>query len=120
MKIAESNLLLEYARLMMRISIAQNPNAIHDATEKTVTRTAGYRKLRAFYVSLSRRKRDNFRRQLRAQCDAVASLLKQAAATGEDVTLADVTIEIYDEATREPPPAPPILEDANPPQEQPE
>lgn len=84
---------------MLRVSQAQDPTAIVDITERTITRSKGYKQLRGFFVTLSPKKRDNFKRSLRAQVDAINKLIADAKAKGEEPNLADLTIEVRDADT---------------------
>jgi hypothetical protein len=100
--LADQRLLLEFARLMLRIGHAQNPLCVLDVTEKTVTRTKGYKRLRAFHLSLSPRPREIWRKQLRAQIDGVKAMEKLARDNDEPFSLGDIVIELFDAESRKP------------------
>lgn len=100
MRIDEQKLLLRYARLMLRISIAKNPDAPSEGLEEgNVQLSAGYKKLRAFYLRLSDRRRGDFRRFMATTIRGVETAMEQAQASGEQFTLADIEIEAFDPAT---------------------
>lgn len=99
MKIADQKLLLAFAKLMLRIAHAKNPTASLDVTEATVNRSAGYKRLRSFFLDLSPRKRDGFRRMMRNQIDGVKALIAEAERTGEKIDLGDIVIEWKDAET---------------------
>jgi hypothetical protein len=98
-RIEEQKLLLRYARLMLSIAQAQNPNAKIDITPKTIQLSGGYKKLRTFYVRLSDRRKADYRRFLQATLDGVDALMAKAEATGEAFTLADIEIDVFDAMT---------------------
>jgi hypothetical protein len=94
--------LIEYAKLQRAIAVARAPTAAMDVSEANITRSDGYRKLRAFAASLNDEKRARFIRQLQAQTQGVRDVMKLAAQTGEKLSLADVTIEVFDKETHKP------------------
>lgn len=96
MRYGDQKLLLEFAKLMLRISAAKNPHAQVDITEDTVSRSGGYKRLRHFFMHISPPKRARMRRYLRQQVDGVKALMAKAEASGEEFTLADIEIDLRD------------------------
>lgn len=103
MRLADMKLLQRYARLQFDIAVAKNPTAIMDLTYETVTKSVGYKKLRAWFMRMSPRKRDDARRWLAQQCEGIEKIKKLAAQTGEDATsiLADIEIKHLDDMGNE-------------------
>lgn len=109
MRYSDQKLLRDYARLGLQVAAAKNPEAKHDVDEGTTLRR-GYELLRARMEQLSPKKREQWRYMLRGQLHAVRTLMARAKASGEDFTLADVEINMFDAATREPVPDAPNVE----------
>lgn len=101
MRYEDQRLLLDFAKLMLRISIAKNPTAAMDMSEENVHRSEGYRKLRFFFMHLSPLKKPGMRRYLRNQVEGVRKLMAEAERTGEPFTLADIVIDLRDAASGE-------------------
>lgn len=102
MNLDEARTLLAWARMQLEIVTLQNPTAMLDITPETVQRSAGYRKLRAWYVRLSPGKRARAEQWMRANIEAVREMIAKSRATGEPLSMADVTIEVIDAKTGEP------------------
>ena len=100
--------MLEFARLLLEIDAARNPMASMDVTAATVHRSTGYRKLRAFFLHLSQRKRERFRQHMLTTIAGVREVMAKAKATGEPLSMGDIVIEFKDEEGV-PLPAPPAL-----------
>lgn len=116
MRYEDAKLLLEFAKLMLRIATAKaeqklvaNPDEL---TEETVQKSAGYQKLRFFFTHLSPQKRPAMRRYLRNQVDGINKLLAEAKRTGEPFTLADIVIDMRDAESGEAFPDKPNVEQA--------
>lgn len=101
MKLDEQRTLLEWARLQLAIAVSRNPTAAMTVTPATITRSNGYRKLRAWFVHLSPRARAQCMRMLRDQITGVRAVMAKAAETGEELSLADLVIEVRDPQTGE-------------------
>lgn len=99
MRYEDSKLLLAWARLQREIAVSRNPTAEMDLSADLVQHSAGYRKLRAFVVGLSAPKRRRFLVSLQAQLDGVREVFAAAKASGEAMSLADLTITIRDKET---------------------
>lgn len=100
MKYAEQKILLEYARLQLEIARSQNPTA--DAmglAPENVHRSVGYKRLRAFTLSLRPVKRRQWLRQIQDQIDGVRQVIALAKATGETLSMADIEIIVRDKET---------------------
>lgn len=97
MRYADSKLLREYALLQLEITQARNPTAELDCSPMNVHRTVGYKKLRAFFMHLAPRKREQFRKQLRSEIDGVRQVVAMAKAKGEPLSMADITFVVKDE-----------------------
>lgn len=110
MRYADNLLLLAYARLQLQIARAKNPMAQMDVLEAGIVHTVGYKKLRAWFTHLGKKKQGQARAWLKFQIDGVRQIVNEAKRTGEDFTLADVEIDVVEQTTREPLPAPPSLE----------
>jgi uncharacterized membrane protein len=112
---SDQKLLRDYAKLALQVAAAKNPDAKHDVSEAATLRM-GYEMLRARMEQLSPKNRERFRYMLRSQINGVRTLMARAKANGEDVSLADVEISLFDAATRERvPDAPNVkLEEAEP------
>lgn len=110
MRYEDQVLLRDYSLMNLRIALAKNPGATVDIDEKTIRKSEGFIKLRAFFVSLSPIKRARFRRFMSAQLEGVRTLLARAKASGEPMTLADIEIEVFDGETREPVPDKPNVQ----------
>lgn len=100
MRYSDQKLLSDYARLALRVAAAKNPDAKHDVSEAATLRM-GYQMLKARMEQLSPKKREQFRYILRSEIAGVNRAVAAAKATGEDFTLADVEISLYDARTRE-------------------
>ncbi len=98
MRYEDQKLLRTYARLQLEISVSRNPTAAMEVTPETVTRSVGFKKLRAFFLSLSPRKRERYRHIMQGEIDGVRKIVEQAKATGEELSLADVEFLIRDDA----------------------
>lgn len=116
MRYGDQKLLNDYARLALRIAAAKNPTAKHDVSEHDTLRK-GYQMLKARMEQLSPKSRERYRYMLLSELQAVNRLMAKAKATGEDFTLADIEINLFDAATRELVPGAPnveIAEDTEP------
>jgi hypothetical protein len=96
-RIADQKLLKEFATLQLEITQARNPTAALDCSPAVVHRTVGYKKLRAFFLHLSPAKRERYRKQLRREIDGIRQVIAMAKANGEELSLADITIEVFDD-----------------------
>lgn len=103
MRYGDQQLLRDYARLALRVAAAKNPAAKHDVDERTTLRS-GYQMLKARMDQLSPKNRERFRYMLRSQVQGVNTLMARAKASGEEFSLADIEISLYDAQTREPVP----------------
>lgn len=99
MRYAHGKVLLRFARLQLAIAISRNPTAAMNVTEKNIHRSVGYLKLRNFAAHLSPKKRQRFIDDLERQCDGIEQVIKQAKATGEELSLADIEIIVRDKDT---------------------
>lgn len=99
MNVEQQKVLITWARLQLEIAVSRNPAAALDVTPATVTRSTGYRKLRAWFVHLSPRARDGAVRWMRSHIKGVRDVMAAAKASGEAMSLADVTIEVFDRET---------------------
>lgn len=102
MNVEQQQVLLAWARLQLEIAISRNPTAAMDVSAETITRSTGYRKLRAWFVRLSPRARGDAVRWMRSNTDGVRQVMAAAKASGEPLSMADVTIELIDAETRDP------------------
>lgn len=94
---ADQKLLLEFARMQLRIATAKAAPVDRMAiTERTVQSSAGYVALRRWWIGLSNHAKAKARTMFRSQIDGVAQVIELAKRTGEPVSLADLTIEIRD------------------------
>lgn len=109
MRYSDQKLLTDYARLALRVAAAKNPDAKHDVSE-AATLKMGYQMLKARMEQLSPKKREQFRYILRSEIEGVRKLEARAKASGEDFTLADIEISLFDAKTREPVPGAPNVE----------
>lgn len=92
-------MLLRFARLQLEIAAAKlGPLGTKDITAATVTKSTGYRNLRAFAAKLSTGKRSRFIEMLEGQIEGTREVLKLARATGEELSMADLEFLIRDEA----------------------
>ncbi len=103
MRYADAILLGRYARLQLEIVVAKNPTAKIDLSKDTVRKSIGYRKLRAWFMRMSPRKRADARRWLKLQCEGVEQIKKLCIHTGEDpsTVLADIEIVHRDDQGNE-------------------
>lgn len=102
MNIEQQRVLLAWARLQLEIAVARNPAVAMDVKPETVTRSAGFRKLRAWFVGLSPRAKDGALRWMRSHIDGVREVMRLAAKTGEPLSMQDITIETFDHETKAP------------------
>lgn len=119
-KYSDQLLLLEFAKLQLCIASARSPMANMESVEKAITRTTGYKKLRRWFIALSPRKKERGRAWLQQQITGVATLLKQAAASGEILThadLAEIEFSDRDATSGQPLPDPVRIEPEEPTQE---
>lgn len=93
---------------MFRIALerAQAVGGEMNLTEAQVTRSDGYKKLRAFYVRLSDRAKLAYRKHLRSQLTGIEQLIAKAKETGEAFSYGDIEIDIIDARTGSPVSAP--------------
>jgi len=98
-KISDAKLLLAYARLQLEIAASRLPAAqmAQELGSFPITKSVGFKKLRAFFVGLRPAKREQFRKVMRDQIQATRELMAQAKLTGE-LSLADITYVIRDDA----------------------
>lgn len=101
MKYEHQQTLLQFARLQLAIAQARHPDAQIDVRPDTVSRSMGYRRLREFFGRLDGRKRDAFVIDMRRQIAGIRELMQRAKASGEELTLADLVIELRDQRTGE-------------------
>lgn len=115
MRLEHARILLEFARLQLRIALARQARGdvvkgdepgkrnilVVDVpvTEDMITSSVGFKKLRQFFARLPSRKRDKLAADWRRQMDAVYALERAAKASGETFTLADIEIETIDRET---------------------
>lgn len=99
MNYADQKLLLEYSRLQLAIAVSRNPTAAMDVTEATVNRSTGYRKLRLWFRHLSPRAKAKARLWFRQNIEGVRMIMAKAKETGEELSLADIVIDVRDAET---------------------
>lgn len=96
-------MLKAWALLQLEIATAkQAPGQIVDITPATVTKSKGYRELFAFAQRLPKVRRRTFIAGLKGQIDGIREVIAKAKATGEDLSMADIVIEVRDAGTGEP------------------
>lgn len=93
MKYADIQLLRRWALLQLEIAKAKNPTAIIDITPSTVTRSAGYKKLRAWFLRQGPAGKVRARAWMESQIVGVREILKRAKESGESLDLGDIEIE---------------------------
>ena len=100
MRYEHAAVLLDFAKLNLEIAIAKNPIAAMDMSEANITRSVGYKRLRAFFVSLSPKKQAAFCADCKRQIDGIREVMRQAASTGEKLSIAEIEISTFDGETR--------------------
>lgn len=106
MRIEDHKLLLEYARLQLGIAKAKDPMASMDVPAHLISRTVGFKKLRAWVMGYPKKYRDRPLKWIRSQLDAYAAIIAKAKAAGETgINLAEIDLSVFDEKTREPAPS---------------
>lgn len=99
MNIADQKLLLEYARLQLAISVSRNPTAAIDVTAATVHRSTGYKRMRLWFRHLSPRAKAKARQWFRDNIEGVRKVMALAKESGEELSLADIVIDVVDAKT---------------------
>lgn len=98
MTFADARLLRDFAQLMLEVAAARDPVA-RMGVSVNLNATKGYRDLRAWFVGLSPRAREDARRLLRMQIQGAREVQRL---TGKVPDLGDLTIEIRDAETSVP------------------
>jgi hypothetical protein len=96
----DQKLIRDYCKLGLAIAAAKNPNAKHDVSEAETLRR-GYLMLKARMEQMGPKKKAQFRAMLQGEIRGVQQLMAKAKASGEEITLADIEVDVLDLETRE-------------------